>query len=122
MKIFTSYYSKVDSIDQEQYTLIRISSSKPEWLVGRRIIDMPVLYPHWDIINAWKNHEISWEEYTKRYYAQLNNVPKHDILSKLEDLSGGKDVVLLCWEGAGKPCHRQLIGPWLGLDVKELVV
>lgn len=122
MRIFTSCYANVHKFDRSRYTLVRVSASKPQWLNDVFIPDVPVLFPHWDLINAWKRGEISWDEYTERYYHQLNMVNPADVYNQLETISKGKDVILLCWEGYGKECHRHLIGPWLGVETKELIL
>lgn len=120
MKIYTSYFSNLKNLDEDTYTFISISASRPKWVTGVTIYDLPVLHPHWDLINDWKSGTISWGEYTDRYYAQLQSINPTDILHKIEELSNGRDVILLCWEGSDKPCHRHLIGPLLGLVVKEI--
>lgn len=120
MRIFTSYYANVRNLNEDEFTFISISSSRPKWLMGVTVYDLPVLHPHWDLINSWKNQNISWKEYTAWYYNQLRPVNPKNVYDRICELSRGKDVVLLCWEGREEPCHRHLIGPWLGQDVKEI--
>ena len=60
------------------------------------------------------------EEFEKRYYEEC--LDKLDPRQVAEEL--GHDAVLLCYEPAGKFCHRQLVAKWLmlafGDDIPEL--
>ena len=120
MKIYTSYYANIKNLDEDEFTFISISRTRPQWLTGVTIYDLPVLHPHCDLLTNWKMGNITWKEYAKYYMAQLRLVNPKDVYQRLCELSNDKDVVLLCWEGRDKPCHRHLIGPWLGQDVKEI--
>lgn len=122
MNIYTSYYAKVPKINIENYCLIRVSKSKPAWLDGILITGIPVLYPHWDLINDWKNGLITWDEYTERYLYQLSFVNREEIIDRLHELSNGKDIILLCYESNDKHCHRHILADWLGYGVKELIL
>ena len=46
-----------------------------------------------------------------------------DVYNKLEELSCGQDIVLVCYEKSGDFCHRYLVADWLsknlGIEVKE---
>ena len=122
MNIYTSYYAKVPNIDTEQYCLIRVSKSKPAWLEGVMISGLSVVYPHWDLINDWKNGLITWAEYTERYLYQLSFIKREEVIDSLYELSNGKDVILLCYEANDKCCHRHILADWLGYEVKELIL
>lgn len=104
-----------------QYVPVRVSTSSPAWFpVG--LPGIPELYPGWELVSGIKEKRIDWEEYRRRYMEKLSGLDRNGILQKLQemsDLAGGKDIVLLCYETAGKPCHRHLIAEWLG-DVEEL--
>jgi len=52
-------------------------------------------------------------EYKPLYQEQLNGLEKEVIFKRLRDISGGRDVVLLCYEASGKFCHRHLVAEWL---------
>ena len=59
---------------------------------------------------------VSPEEYHRRFMAQMGALHPPAILAKLETLSGGKDVALLCYEAPGDPaawCHRGQVSGWL---------
>lgn len=59
------------------------------------------------------------EEYTREYQMILDELDPEKVLNEL-----GEDAVLLCWEPAGKFCHRRLVAKWLeeslGIEVPEL--
>jgi len=63
-------------------------------------------------------------EYTPKFEQKLRNLSAKSVVKELEELSLGKDVVLLCHEKAGEFCHRRLVADWLnrelGIDVPEL--
>lgn len=119
MNVYTSYYAKLPEIDLDKYTPIRVSKSKPGWIEGIYMPGIEALYPSWSLINDWKNNEITWEQYTEGYLHQLSFVSKEEIMSKLEELSQGKDVILMCWEAKNKECHRHILADWLPCDVQE---
>ena len=56
------------------------------------------------------------------YFANLKNIPDDVIPISIIHLSGGRDIVLVCYEGPSKFCHRHLVAEWLnkyGYDVEE---
>lgn len=120
MKIYTSYYAMIPRLNNDEYCYIRASKSKPPWLDGIRIDGIPVLYPHWDLINDWKSGRITWEDYKERYLYQLSFISKEDVIKQLYDLSQGKNIIIFCYESNDKPCHRHILAEWLDCDVEEL--
>lgn len=120
MKIFTSYYAKMKN-KWQQYALVRVSTSSPAWFPVE-LPCMPELYPGWELVSGLKENRITWEEYKRQYKEMLSGLDKDNVQRKLQrisELAGGKDIVLLCYEAVGKPCHRHLIAEWLG-NVTEL--
>lgn len=77
------------------------------------------LAPSKQLLVAWKIHKISEAEYIRRYAEET--LFKLDPAIVYREL--GEDAVLLCWEGAGKFCHRRLVAEWfetnLGVSVPE---
>ena len=63
-------------------------------------------------------------EYVPKFNQKLKNLSAKSVIKELEELSLGKDVVLLCHEKAGEFCHRRLVADWLnrelGIEVMEL--
>lgn len=120
MKIFTSYYAMLRKMNLAAYTLIRVSATRPDWSYGIPMKDMPELYPSYSLLHDYKHNGLSWEEYTQRYIRQLDTLDADKVYEHLEELSDGKDIVLLCYEAPNKNCHRHIIGQWLGVETQEL--
>ena len=67
------------------------------------------------------------EAFTVSYLRQLEDIGAPAILDRLEGISGGRDVVLLCWErlvDPGEWCHRRMLADYIereaGTKVSEL--
>lgn len=119
MKIYTSYYAKCRKIPHT-ITRISIAGKAP---TGYRGIEYKVLAPKKDFFMKWKdNHDNDYyiECFNKQVLSVLNPA---DVYNRLEELSGGQDIVLLCYEKSGDFCHRHLVADWLsknlGIEVKE---
>lgn len=119
MKIYTSYYAKCRKIPHT-ITRISIAGKAP---IGYRGIEYKVLAPRKDFFMKWKeNHDNDYyiECFNKQVLSVLNPA---DVYNRLEELSGGQDIVLLCYEKSGDFCHRHLVADWLsknlGIEVKE---
>jgi hypothetical protein len=78
----------------------------------------------------WFN-KVPEAEYRRRYFGEvLGELDPSEVVAQLEDLGGGAEPVLLCWE---KPpltprnwCHRRMVAEWLkstlDIEVPELDV
>lgn len=122
MKILTSYYSKLENIDTTGMVLVRISQTQPDGIT-EKIYECKELYPDWKLIRAYKNGDVDPEEYKQEYSKQLTNKLRQKLLKRFEILckkDRADTVVLLCWEYPMNFCHRQIAGPWLSKDCKEL--
>ena len=68
--------------------------------------------PTWDIVMDLKNKIINEEEYTIQYHKQMvNSYKKHK--DKWEELLIKDKVVLICFCGVGKFCHRYILAEYL---------
>ncbi len=111
--IYTSYFANHRNLDQ---SLVHVSVARraPKWFKGP---SHPALAPTKDLLWRYKNGRISPDGYREEFMAQLE---------KLEVRFVGKlcsGEVLLCWEGPGKFCHRELVREWLvkyGFDCEEV--
>ena len=110
--IYTSHFG---SRKWQIYDAVSIARYTPKWFTGKTASK---LYPPGDILDDYKNHRISEEEYAIRY--------RKDVLSKLNPnkvYTILDDKVLLCYEKSGEFCHRYLVADWLreyGYEVREL--
>ncbi len=67
---------------------------------------------------------ITEQEYTEEYYrVVLSRLDPQQVLDEIISLFG-EDATLLCFEDAGKFCHRRLVADWIekgtGVNVPEL--
>lgn len=96
--------------------VISIALGTPKWIKN----SYTDLAPPYGLLHSWQKHNITEEEYTKRYYEEVLN--KLDPIKVYEDL--GDEAVLCCWEASDKFCHRHLVAKWLkdelNITVKEL--
>lgn len=116
MRIFTSsWFTKLPDTIQK----IGISRGTPRgYPAGFR--KMKELAPG-DYFNS-----VSPEEYHRRFLAGLKLLNPSQVVAKIDTLSGGRDVALLCYEDPHKAdqwCHRAHVSAWLhdelGLEVFE---
>lgn len=113
MRIYTSYFAKAYQFPDDKYTCIAISVGVPKAI---NVKSYKKLAPLWDIVQEYKNNGGDIERYKSRYYNEvLNKLDVCEVYKELEELSGGKDVVLLCYEGIKNNdfCHRHLVSQWL---------
>lgn len=113
----TSYYSS--PLLQPEMNLVRISTSAPRWFT-LPLRTYPQLYPGWDLVGRYKAGMQSEVEARELYQSQvLAQLDPQNVWKRL-----GADAILLCWEKAGKFCHRRLVAHWLeerlGVTVEEL--
>lgn len=121
MNIYTSYFANVKNIDSST-VLVSIARSTPRF--SNITLSYLTLAPSMSLLYKYKEHIITEIEYTQIYNEKLSKVSVDAVLKDLERIGGGKDVVLLCWEGKGKFCHRNLVARWLrenGIDCKEYI-
>lgn len=91
----------------------------PMFWKGRRYYD---LAPSRELHQTYKNHLISNETYTERFFEEIRarNIAPRKVVADL-----GMDATLLCWCDPGKFCHRRLVASWLekhlGIEVPEYV-
>jgi hypothetical protein len=109
MRIYTSYYANLRNIP-EDIVPISISLKPPEWYKG---LEYKKLAPTEAIHNEWlRNH--NYLIYTSRYIKEvLKFLDIDNVIHDLSNLSGGKDVVLVCYEAPDKFCHRKPVADWL---------
>ncbi|MCS7062903.1 MAG: DUF488 domain-containing protein [Methylacidiphilales bacterium] len=78
-------------------------------LCGIDYVHVPDLAPTQALLKAYKNKEISWDEYEKRFLELMETRKIEDHVSK-EIISDG---CLLCSEDQPHHCHRRLVAEYL---------
>lgn len=83
-------------------------------IVTRQGANSP-LSPSWDLLNAAKAGEITWDEYKTRLRAEIaSRIEAKMLLSRLKTISRERLVFPVCFEKDPTKCHRSL--------VKELII
>ncbi len=84
---------------------VSVARAAPDWFAGRVA---PELAPPEHLLREYTRHGDSYT-YSEAYHAEvLDKLDPFEIL----DLYG-ESAILVCWEAAGKFCHRRLIAWWL---------
>lgn len=122
MRIFTSYFGIANKFPSN-FTLVSIALKTPPWFKGE--IYQP-LTPSKSILSQWKQTQ-NQAIYTERYTNEiLNNLDFNKVLQDLSEISSENDnVVLLCYEKSGDPCHRHIVAKWLrehGVNCTEISI
>lgn len=68
------------------------------------------LAPTEELLDEWRNDEISWAQYEERFNRLLT---ERDIESKLDRSMFSEPTVLLCSEHKPEHCHRRLVVEYL---------
>ena len=109
MNIYTSYFANLRNLPSDVYP-ISIARKTPKWFTG---LSIKVLAPSFRLLNQYHS-DGDTDRYTKDYNDEVLTflyAPK--LVQFLNVRSGGKDVVLLCYEAPDKFCHRHLVSDWL---------
>lgn len=117
MKIWTSYFANIRNIDLDKIMPIAICGKAID---GWTYPQYKRLAPSWSIYKEYKD-SLDRERYVRRFTAEiLSGLDRSEVMRDLENLSDGKDIVLVCYEKPGDFCHRHLIAEWLDKDnIKE---
>lgn len=120
MKVFTSYYKRFTDTPTSAIP-VRVSTSVPNWFPYLPV-EMRELYPGWELVTAYKDGVITWEEYKLIYTEKLRVLGKDYIMDRLREISSSmdnRDICLLCYEKDSN-CHRHIIAEFLDCDIVEL--
>lgn len=116
MKIYTSYFGNAKALHEADIVIIGIALYPPRWM---HCPSLKQVAPTHSILK----YTHSEDEYTMRYESEvLPFVDMDDFVKQLEQIGGGKDVALCCYEKPNEFCHRQLLAKYmnsLGYEVKE---
>jgi uncharacterized protein YeaO (DUF488 family) len=117
-----SFYAPQDWVGKRY----RVSRQHPrgrrtEWEV------LPFLYPALELLRAYRSKEIDFAELSREYERGLDEGFSRpgEFRTWVEAVLDLGDFTLLCFEPAGQPCHRRVLGPWLvervpGLELGQL--
>lgn len=109
MKIYTGYYKQLEYINGDLFP-ISIAGRCVDGYDGK---EFKTLAPKKWFFKIWKQNKDN-NYYIKKYNRfVLGLLNPHEIVKLLFQMSGGKDIILLCWEEDGLFCHRHLVAKWL---------
>jgi len=95
---------------------VAICRRPPHWFKGQVY---KKLAPSSELLRQGRKNELTTEGWKQAYVEQvLDKLDPTVVVSEL-----GPGVIMLCFEGAGKPCHRHYVAEWLrdaGFDCTEL--
>jgi uncharacterized protein (DUF488 family) len=80
-------------------------------------VHMPDLAPTNDLLDAWRNADITWRQYVARFTPTLRR-HKLETLFKTDSMDG---ICLLCTEPTTEHCHRRLVAEYLRKKSQESV-
>ena len=119
-EIKTSYYANRWSY--KGYVRVGISRYAPQGSCDLRLMDFA---PSARTLFDYKEGRIDEKEYEREYLNDLDRLYENKRMDELVDkLKKYEKVVLLCYEGKGKFCHRHILGKYLNekydLKIEEL--
>ncbi len=121
MKIYTSYFAKLNKILDAGYFPISIARYTPK---GLNIAEIKTFAPSEDLLRKIKSGEIDETEYEKIYRKDMERFDFNRVWKTFEQISeinGKKDLVLLCFEKSGDFCHRHIFASIMGEKTKNKI-
>lgn len=79
-------------------------------LCGAEYLHEPLLAPNQELLDAYKKHKGSWQDYETRFLALM---AERQIEDKLDKTLFDVPTVLLCSEDTAEHCHRRLVLDYL---------
>lgn len=107
--IYTSYFAKLRNLP-EDIVPVAICGGVPKWYKGKVY---KVLAPEFNSFRTFKvtgDADTFSHDYNQLVLAKLN---ADSVVKELEELTGSKDICLVCFEKSDDFCHRHLVADWL---------
>lgn len=119
--IYTSYFAKLNRLPPNVVP-ISICGKVPAWYDG---LQYKKLAPKYSFFSEWKiTHDNNY--YIEHFNDEvLSTLSPQVVYNELMKLSGGKDIVLICYEKPTDFCHRHLVAEWLtnnGIKCEEIAL
>lgn len=112
MKIYTSYFANVRNLP-DGCVPISISRFPPKGWTG---LTYPPLFPPQELLLMSKQGKIDNRDYILTYKHQvLDNLHKDGVVRDIEEMTHGRDAVLICYEKPSDFCHRKIVAKWMGI-------
>ena len=119
--LYTTYFGNLRQLPSS-VAFVSIAGKAPEWFNGPEWYQYKKLAPKWSFFQEWKiNGDNSF--YTKCFNEQvLSNLNANQVFQELKQMTGCKDIALICYERPEEFCHRHLVANWFrenGIPIKE---
>lgn len=116
MKIYTSYFGNSKALAQAGVMIVSVARWQPRFLTGlRTMLDVAP--------TVWMLKQATHEQYISSYKDILSQTDAQLFLKRLEQMSGGRDVALCCYEKPWEFCHRHMLSEFLtsqtGVEITE---
>lgn len=96
--------------DYSKYERVAICNSVPDDFNGPRY---GKLAPLWGLVDNYKKGKITKDEFIECYKRDtLSHLSPDLVIQELVEEYGDK-ILLTCWEGRNKFCHRYIVMDWL---------
>lgn len=106
----STYLANVKKLTpEEQKQVINIAA----WFHSDKMNEDKRLAPSEDLLNDFKKWRINWEQYEVRFKEEMKQEPMLTALRQLYVACKDQDVILVCYCGDYKQCHRRLIGEFI---------
>lgn len=119
MILYTGYFSKTKKYVEAGLTPISISRFTPNFFKYAR---MSILAPPVDLLNKFKQKEITEDTFTIAYLDYLHSFPPI-YLEQLQEEIEKDNLIFLCYEKPTDFCHRHILARFLkekfNIEVKE---
>ena len=103
-------YFASDFWDLSVYTKVAICNSVPEYFNGPRY---GKLAPLWGLVDSYHKGKIDRKSFIECYKRDTLSYLSPELVVKELVEEYGDRLLLTCWEGRGKFCHRYIVMDWL---------
>ena len=112
MKIYTTYLYKLKNIPEDATKLFVARDLKPHILDSLNkynCIHTPQVAPSRELRDKYKQGEIDYEDFLKKYAKEQQNLDKQEVLDFINLINPDKDLYLVCYEKDVNTCHRKML-------------
>lgn len=116
--LITTSFSQAPQFQGRKYSIAN-SQPQPYQYAERRF-----LAPAWIKVCGLKNRMLSEDDFVASYKFKLDNLSISELADLTYDMAEAsiQDIIYLCWEPAGKFCHRNILADWLEEKYPDLKV
>lgn len=112
-KVYTSYFGNILKLKEKGIVPISIALFPPKWYAGEELRD---LAPDVTIFSAFKENIITEERFRRFYQYKIRKMGREKIRQLIDEAAKGRDIALICFEHPDRPCHRHILGKYMGIE------